>query len=56
MIEQGARLIYLSDSIVAREYGIPAVLAVENATLLIRSGQTITMDGSASTVIYSPIL
>ena len=37
-------------SIVAREYGIPAVLAVENATQRIRSGQVITVDGNAGTV------
>ena len=32
-------------SIVAREYGIPAVLGVGDATQRIRSGQTITIDG-----------
>ena len=32
-------------SIVAREYGIPAVLGVGDATQKIRSGQTITIDG-----------
>ena len=41
-------------SIVAREYGLPAVLAVENATQLIRSGQTITVDGTAGRVILAP--
>ena len=40
-------------SIVAREYGLPAVLAVENATQLIRSGQTITVDGTAGRVILA---
>lgn len=37
-------------SIVAREYGIPAVLGTGIATKRIRSGQTITVDGSAGTV------
>ncbi|MCL7454313.1 MAG: PEP-utilizing enzyme, partial [Anaerolineae bacterium] len=37
-------------SIVAREYGIPAVLGTGVATKRIRSGQTITVDGSAGTV------
>jgi pyruvate,water dikinase len=37
-------------SIVAREYGIPAVLGTGVATRRIHSGQTITVDGSAGTV------
>jgi len=37
-------------SIVAREYGIPAVLATGIATRRIADGQTITVDGSAGTV------
>ncbi|MBN1581752.1 MAG: phosphoenolpyruvate synthase, partial [Anaerolineae bacterium] len=37
-------------SIVAREYGIPAVLGTGVATRRIQSGQTITVDGSAGTV------
>ncbi|MBN1314839.1 MAG: hypothetical protein JXA42_05205 [Anaerolineales bacterium] len=37
-------------SIVAREYGIPAVMATGVATRRIRSGQTITVDGSAGLV------
>jgi pyruvate,water dikinase len=37
-------------SIVAREYGIPAVLATGGATRRIRDGQTVTVDGSAGTV------
>ena len=37
-------------SIVAREYGIPAVLGTGVATQRIQSGQTITVDGSAGTV------
>jgi rifampicin phosphotransferase len=38
-------------SIVAREYGIPAVMAARNATRHIRSGQMVTVDGKAGTVI-----
>ena len=37
-------------SIVAREYGIPAVLGTGVATKRIRSGQTIRVDGDAGTV------
>ncbi|TDE56587.1 pyruvate, water dikinase [Nonomuraea mesophila] len=35
---------------VAREYGIPAVICVRNATQEIRTGQLITIDGAAGTV------
>jgi phosphohistidine swiveling domain-containing protein len=35
---------------VAREYGIPAVICVRNATHEIRTGQVITVDGAAGTV------
>lgn len=38
-------------SIVAREYGIPAVLGCGNATRRIADGQTITVDGSEGVVI-----
>jgi len=38
-------------SIVAREYGIPAVLGTGVATRRIRSGQTVTVDGDAGVVI-----
>ncbi len=37
-------------SIVAREYGIPAVMGTGVATRRIRSGQVVTVDGSAGTV------
>jgi pyruvate,water dikinase len=37
-------------SIVAREYGIPAVMGTGVATRRIHSGQTITVDESAGTV------
>ena len=38
-------------SIVAREYGIPAVLGVGNGTIRIKHGQIITIDGDAGTVL-----
>ena len=37
-------------AVVAREYGIPAVVGVPDATAHIRTGQNITVDGSAGTV------
>ncbi len=37
-------------SIVAREYGIPAVMATHTATRTIQNGQMITVDGAAGTV------
>jgi pyruvate,water dikinase len=40
-------------SIVAREYGIPAVLGTGVATQRIHSGQTVTVDGTAGTVAIS---
>ena len=33
-------------SVIAREYGLPAVVGVENATRLIRDGQRIRVNGS----------
>lgn len=41
-------------SIVAREYGIPGVLNVGTATLIIRNGQLITVDGDAGKVYLHP--
>jgi pyruvate,water dikinase len=38
-------------SIVAREYGIPAVLGTGVATQRIQSGQVVTVDGLAGTVL-----
>ncbi|MEE2913968.1 MAG: PEP/pyruvate-binding domain-containing protein [Pseudomonadota bacterium] len=38
-------------SIVAREYGIPAVLGLGDATKRIKDGQTITIDGNRGTVV-----
>ncbi|MEV7990638.1 PEP-utilizing enzyme [Streptomyces sp. NPDC086077] len=37
-------------STVAREYGIPAVICVPDATERIRTGQLITVDGSTGTI------
>jgi pyruvate,water dikinase len=41
-------------SIVAREYGLPAVLGTGVATRRIQDGQTITVDGTAGIVILQP--
>ena len=38
-------------AVVAREYGIPAVVGVRNATVRITTGQRIVVDGSAGTVV-----
>ena len=38
-------------AIVAREYGIPAVVGVPSATERIATGQALTVDGSAGTVV-----
>ena len=40
-------------AVVAREYGIPAVVGVPDATLLLSTGQQITVDGGAGTVVPS---
>ncbi|MGD8833147.1 MAG: PEP-utilizing enzyme, partial [Pseudomonadales bacterium] len=40
-------------SIVAREYGIPAVLGTGNATERIRDGAVITVDGDAGEVLLA---
>jgi rifampicin phosphotransferase len=37
-------------SLVAREYGIPAVVATGDATARLRDGQLVTVNGSAGTV------
>ena len=38
-------------AVVAREYGIPAVVGVADATRLITTGQRVTVDGGAGTVV-----
>ncbi|MET1043220.1 MAG: PEP/pyruvate-binding domain-containing protein [Microbacteriaceae bacterium] len=37
-------------AVVAREYGIPAVVGVPDATTRVQTGQSVTVDGSAGTV------
>ena len=37
-------------AVVAREYGLPAVVGVEDATRLIEDGQRIRVDGTHGTV------
>jgi pyruvate,water dikinase len=37
-------------SLVAREYGIPAVVATGDATTRLRNGQVVTVDGGAGVV------
>jgi pyruvate,water dikinase len=37
-------------SLVAREYGIPAVVGTGNATSCLHTGQIVTVDGNAGTV------
>jgi rifampicin phosphotransferase len=37
-------------SLVAREYGIPAVVGAGDATLRLRDGQAVTVDGGAGTI------
>jgi pyruvate,water dikinase len=38
-------------AVVAREYGIPAVVGVADATVRLRTGQEVTVDGGAGTVV-----
>jgi phosphohistidine swiveling domain-containing protein len=38
-------------SIVAREYGIPCVVSVENATIAVPDGATVIVDGVSGTVL-----
>ncbi len=39
-------------AVVAREYGIPAVVGAPDATERIASGEQITVDGSAGTIAF----
>ena len=41
-------------AVIAREYGIPAVVGVERATQLIRDGQRIRVDGTTGTIDLLP--
>jgi pyruvate,water dikinase len=49
VVDIGASLSH--GSTVAREYGLPAVVNVKHGTRLIRTGQTITVDGSQGVVL-----
>jgi pyruvate,water dikinase len=48
VIEEGGLLSH--GAVVAREYGIPAVLRIEGATKIFHTGQRLRIDGSAGTV------
>ena len=48
IIEEGGLLSH--GAVVAREYGIPAVLRIEGATRTFRTGQRLRIDGSSGTV------
>ena len=48
VIEAGGLLSH--GAVVAREYGIPTVVGVEGATRLLRTGQVVTVDGTAGAV------
>jgi phosphoenolpyruvate-protein kinase (PTS system EI component) len=37
-------------AIVAREYGVPAVVAIGNATTTLKDGQVVRVDGARGTV------
>jgi rifampicin phosphotransferase len=41
-------------AIIAREYGVPAVVAAGNATALLRDGQAVTVDGTAGRIEVQP--
>jgi pyruvate,water dikinase len=41
-------------AIIAREYRIPAVVATQSATTVLRDGQTVTVDGTAGVVSIPP--
>ena len=49
--ETGGQLSHTS--IIAREYGLPAVVSVKNATRFIKTGQHITLDGSNGRVYFT---
>lgn len=52
VIEEGGLLSH--GAVVAREYGLPAVLSIEDATRLFETGQFLRVDGSAGTVELIP--
>lgn len=51
VLEQGGMLSH--GVIVAREYGLPAVINVPHATRIIKTGQRITMDGNRGLVFIA---
>jgi phosphohistidine swiveling domain-containing protein len=40
-------------AIIAREYGIPAVVAAGNEMIMLSDGQIVTVNGSAGTVFFN---
>jgi pyruvate,water dikinase len=50
--ETGGQLSH--SAIIAREYGIPAVVSVKDATRLLRTGQPVTVDGNTGRVYSEP--
>jgi phosphohistidine swiveling domain-containing protein len=48
VVERGGMLSH--GAIIAREYGIPAVVGVAHATRLIRNGDTVRVDGDLGMV------
>ena len=51
VLERGGMLSH--GAILAREYGLPSLVAVQNATNLIPIGKSITVDGDRGTVSWS---
>lgn len=43
-------------AIIAREYGIPCVTGIDEATLRIRDGQTVLVDGFRGEVTLDPVV
>lgn len=37
-------------AIIAREFGIPSVVAVKDATMLLKTGMSVTVDGTSGTI------
>jgi pyruvate,water dikinase len=52
VLEQGGMLSH--GAIVAREVGLPAVVNVQDATLLVETGQEIVVDGTRGRVTWVP--
>ena len=41
-------------AVIAREYGIPAIVMARDATTVVLDGQTVTVDGTAGEVDLAP--